>query len=58
MKTYKNKNYTKRNYECTNVICCVAVNAPNYNWIECKESELIGLTPLHTENGVKYYGYL
>lgn len=58
MKTFKNKNYSKRNYECTNVIACQSETAPNENYIECNESELNGLTQLHTIDGVRYYGYL
>ena len=57
MKTFKNKNFTKRNYDCTNVIFCQSETAPNENWIECNESENT-LNHLYTEAGVKYFGYL
>lgn len=58
MKTFKNKNYTKRDYEATNIIACKALEAPNSNWIECDESILSNLTQLWIQNGVKYFGHL
>lgn len=57
MKSFKNKNFTKRNYECTNVVFCKAESAPNENWIECDESE-INCEQLWIENNVRYFGYL
>jgi len=58
MKTFKNKNFTKRDYECTNIVACVAETAPNDNWIESDPSILEHLAKLHTENGVQFYGYM
>ena len=58
MATFKNKNFTTRNYECTNVIACVADAAPDKNYIESDDSVLQGLTQLWIENGVRYYGHL
>jgi hypothetical protein len=58
MNTYKNKNYTSRNYECTNIVCCEASEAPNANWVACDGSELDNLSQLYLENGIRYYGYL
>ncbi len=57
-KTYKNKHFTKRDYEATNIIACVAEVAPDDNWIEADESVLKGLTQLWIEKDVRYYGYL
>ena len=59
-KTFKNKNYKKRDYESTNKIACTAVEAPNENWIECDKDiiEDMNLTQLYMENSVRYYGYL
>lgn len=56
--TFKNKNFTKRNYECTNVVACVAETAPNANYVPADDSILEGLTQLWIEGGVRYYGYL
>ena len=42
MKTFKNINFTKRNYECTNIVFCQAENAPDTNWVECEEKEITG----------------
>lgn len=37
-KTYKNKNFTKRNYECTNVVFAVGETAPRgEQWVETSE---------------------
>lgn len=58
MKTFKNKNYKTRNYECTNVVACQSEVAPNENYIECNETVLNGLTQLYTCDGVRYFGYL
>lgn len=61
MKTFKNKNFIKRDYECTNIIACQSLEAPLKNseaWIECDESILNGLMQLWIENEVKYFGHL
>lgn len=57
MKTFKNKNFIKRNYDCTNIIFCQSEIAPNDNWVECNESD-INCEQLYVENGVKYFGFL
>jgi hypothetical protein len=58
MKTFKNKNWTRRDYESTNVVFCQCENAPNDNWIECDEIEIGKCQPLYTQDGVRYLGYL
>ena len=58
MNTFKNRNYTKRDYECTNIVCCESETAPNDNWIECDKSELTKLSRLHREGETIYYGYM
>lgn len=58
MKTFKNKNFTKRNYECTNVVFCIGESAPNDNWIETTEAMPENIRPLWIENGVQYFGWL
>ena len=57
VKTFKNKNFVKRDYEATNLVFCEATTAPNENWIECDSSEN-RLNQLHKQNNVTYYGYL
>ena len=57
MKTFKNKNFVKRDYECTNVIFCEAENAPDENWIECDPKENV-LNQLYMINNVRYFRYL
>lgn len=64
MKTYKHKLFTKRDYECINVVYCQANNAPNEHYIEVNENELLTsncmlLTEeLSNNNLVKYFGYM
>jgi hypothetical protein len=57
MKTFKNKNFKKRDYETTNIVFCQSENAPNENWIEVDASEN-KLNHLYTEAGVRYFGWL
>lgn len=58
MNVYRNKQFTKRNYECTNIVACVADQAPGDNYEPADPSILNRLTQLWIEKGVKYYGYL
>lgn len=58
MKTFKNINYTERDYECTNYVACVASSAPDSNWEPCEDSILNGLSLLFSQAGVQYWGYL
>lgn len=58
MKTFRNKNFTKRDYECTNIVACVAWEAPGENWTSCDDGILKGLTKLYREGDVSYYGYM
>lgn len=60
MKTFKNKNFSKRNSECTNVVFCQSENVPDTNWIECDEIEieLANCNQLYRQNDVIYFGYL
>ena len=60
-KTFRNKNFTKRNYECTNVAACQLIDdgakVPE-NYEATDESILFGMTPLWIERGVRYWGWL
>ena len=60
MKTFKNINFIKRDYESTNVVFCQGEKAPDSNWVECGESELTRSTCNHlqTQNGVRFFGWL
>jgi len=57
---FKNENFTQRDYECTNVVFCQAESAPNENWIECDEKELVNSRcgQLYIQADVRYFGYL
>jgi hypothetical protein len=57
-KTFRNVAFTKRNYECTNVVACIADAAPGPNWVECDPETLTGLTKLYCQGGVSFYGYM
>jgi len=62
MKTFKNRLFKKRNYDCTNLVACVSESAPSSDYIECGDEALEGLTQLYIEHAeglrVRYYGYL
>ena len=58
MKTFRNTLFTKRNYECTNIVACKAEKAPGDNWVECDESFLANLTQLWIQGGVAFFGYM
>lgn len=59
--TYRNRNFTKRDYERANIVACVADAAPvtsDNRWEVASDDALKGLTQLYIENGVRYFGYL
>ena len=60
MTTFKNTNFTKRNYECTNIVFCQSEIKPDDNWVECDEIEieLSNCYQLYIQNDVRYFGYL
>jgi hypothetical protein len=60
MTTFKNKNFTKRDYEATNVVFCQSFTAPDANWKKCKESEIKAMKcgKLYVKDCVRYFGYL
>ena len=63
-RTFMHKNWNgKRDYECTNVVACVARTAPNDDWIECRadwmdQLKSRGAQQLFIEGGVQYFGWL
>jgi hypothetical protein len=57
-KIFRNRNFKKRDHDCTNVVCCKAAAAPTPDWIPCKEADLVGMMELWTEAGVTYFGWL
>lgn len=57
MRTFKNKNFTTRDYKTTNLVYCQAETAPDANWIEVEGMEL-NVTHLYTQAGVRYFGWL
>ncbi len=60
MKTYRNIHYTTRDYECTNVLFCIAPAAPSPDWVECSiiEMERANVIRLYRIDDAIYYGYL
>ena len=61
MKTFRNKNFIKRDYECTNIVFCQSLNNPDIKkWDECTESEIKirGCNQLYKQNDIIYFGYL
>jgi hypothetical protein len=67
MKTFKNKYFTKRNYECTNVVFAQSETTPTHDtngnlitdgrWVECREDENT-CNQLFISGGVRYFGYM
>jgi hypothetical protein len=72
MKVYRNIHFDgKRDYECTNVIACIADAAPDENWIENTDPKFPvyafadgraaldnGVQQLYIKAGVRYFGWL
>jgi hypothetical protein len=60
LRIFRNINWTRRDYECTNIVACRAKEAPNDNWVECEEEivERLKLKALYGQGGVSYLGYL
>jgi hypothetical protein len=63
MSVFRNRNWTKRNYECTNVVACEADEAPTDNWVPVDPAYLDALLnrggqQLEICAGVHYYGWL
>lgn len=63
IRAFRNRNYSQRDYEATNVIACVAAAAPSDIWEPCRSSVLQGLTQLelrYTAEGQAYrlFGHL
>jgi hypothetical protein len=57
-RAFRNINYTERDYECTNVVACVAKSAPDANYEPCGDEVLEGLTPLWIQGDVRYWGHM
>ena len=67
MKTYRNLNFTKRDYECSNIVACQTALIPDAGgrfpgssaiWGLSYESILKPLQPLWIQGGVQYFGWL
>ena len=60
MTTYKNINFTKRDYEATNIVFCQSEIKPDQNWVECDELEIeiMNCNQLFIQNDVRYFGWL
>jgi hypothetical protein len=63
MSVYINKNYTKRDYEATNIVACETLgdelpDMNNYRKSIYGDILLAKLTPLYIQADIRYYGYL
>ena len=67
LKVFKNKNFTKRDYECTNLVYAVGETQPEGDfWEETKEFESVdndiefatNTTSLYVSCGIRYFGYM
>ena len=69
-KVFKNTNFTKRDYETTNVVFASGENAPQgENWSEAANDDYyfdeyqnlyfhLNVTHLYTQDGIRYFGYM
>jgi hypothetical protein len=58
---YKNRFFTKRDYETSNIVAITAPHKPeteDNRWTRSDPSVLKGLTMLYRQGDVRYYGYL
>lgn len=60
MKTYKNKNFKKRDYESVNVVFLQSSYPTLEHWIECNEDEIskMNCTKLYSASGDTFFGYM
>lgn len=61
IKTYKNVNFTKRNYECTNIVFCQTDRqTDSTKWVVCDEKEIakLGCSQLYIQGEVRFFGFL
>ena len=62
MNIYRNINFVKRDYECTNLIFCQSETLPNDNYRLTTDNKDImyfnTLTKIYSVNNASYYGYL
>ena len=57
-KTFTNTAWTKRDYECINIVACQADVAPGPQWVEAAPEAVRGLTMLYRQAGVTYFGHM
>lgn len=65
MQMFRNMNFTERDYECTNIVSCLAPSVPQdgIEWTPTTHEELNAMLrspvrSLYIQAGVQYYGYL
>ena len=67
MPWYRNSNWTKRDYDCTNVVACEAPSKPDFGWNGApadywtptsREFLPNRLEEIGSMKGVKFWGYL
>ena len=62
MKTFRNGSFTKRDYDCSNIVACQTEDGeyPKIpgNWILDMDFDLSGLTKLYICANTRVFGYL
>lgn len=67
MTIYRNKNWTRRNYECTNIVAVVSDTKPTVGWngepadywVQAVDQQSLGnLEQIGSFAGMTFYGYL
>lgn len=56
--TFRNTRFNKRDYDCTNLVACVADVSPGEGWEPCDDAVLANLTRLWSQGRTTYYGYM
>lgn len=59
-KIFRNRNFVKRNYECSNIVYCIAEEAPKTSDDRWQPADGMPGTMdfIYSENGVRFYGWL
>jgi len=59
-RTFKNKNFIKRSYDCTNIVFAQSAEMPEGDWVECDKTEIAdnNCIQLYILGNTKFFGYL
>lgn len=58
LNTYRNRNFVKRDYECTNVVYCLAPSAPSEEWVISQDAIPASMRMLERRGDALFYGWM